>query len=224
MLRPCGTECSGRSKSPTSPEILSRSSGRVRARYWPCCSRVRARWCQLTSWSKASGARSRQLIHWRRCSRRYPVCAGGWARAAGWESAGRGYRLCPGRGEFDAAVFEEQVARARAATEPGQVLGLLDAAESLWRGAAYYRYDNDPGVRMAAERLEQLRNTAREEQAAALLALGRSHEAAEQAASLLRKCPLHERAVEDLGRGVVHGGTNQRGAHGLRGISGPFGR
>jgi DNA-binding SARP family transcriptional activator len=116
----------------------------------------------------------------------------------GLESAGRGYWLQPAPGELDAAVFEQLVAEARATTYRSQALPLLDEALSLWRGAAYDDCVSDPDVFIAAERLEELRNNAREEQAAVLLALGRSEEAAEQAACLVRECPLREGAVEVL--------------------------
>jgi predicted ATPase/DNA-binding SARP family transcriptional activator len=114
------------------------------------------------------------------------------------ETAGLGYRLRPAPGDFDAAVFEQLVVGARAATEAGEALRLLDAGLSLWRGPAYGGCVGDPDVFIAAERLDELRNSAREKQAAALLALGRSDEAAEHAASLVRECPLRERAVEVL--------------------------
>ena len=117
---------------------------------------------------------------------------------AGLETAGRGYRLRPASGEVDAAVFEQLVAQARAETEPGRALRLLDNALSLWRGAAYGDSVGDLDVLIAAERLEELRNAAREERAAALLALGRREEAAEDAAALVRQYPLRERAVEVL--------------------------
>lgn len=117
---------------------------------------------------------------------------------AGVETAGPGYRLRPASGDLDAAVFERLVVEARATTEPGQALRLLDAALSLWRGPAFGGWVDDPDVLITAERLEELRNIAREEQAAALLALGRGDAAAEHVASLVRECPLRERAVEVL--------------------------
>ncbi len=117
---------------------------------------------------------------------------------AGLETAGLGYRLRPAPGAFDAAVFEQLIVEARTASEAGQALRLLDEALSLWRGPAYVGCLGDPDVLTAAERLEELRRTAREEQAAALLAVGRSDEAAEHAAALAREYPLRERAVEIL--------------------------
>jgi len=122
------------------------------------------------------------------------------------ETVGPGYRLRPTPGDLDAAVFERLLGDARVTTDAGQALRLLDAALSLWRGSAYGEGDGDPDVRMAADRLEELRNTAREERAAALLALGRSDEAAEQAASLLRECPQRERAVEILVEALYEAG------------------
>jgi predicted ATPase/DNA-binding SARP family transcriptional activator len=116
----------------------------------------------------------------------------------GLETAGRGYRLQPAPGELDAAVFEQLVAEARATTHPSQALRLLEEALSLWRGAAYQDCVDDPDVLIAADRLEELRNNAREQRAAVLLALGRSEEAAEQAAGLVREFPLREKAVEVL--------------------------
>jgi predicted ATPase/DNA-binding SARP family transcriptional activator len=117
---------------------------------------------------------------------------------AGLETANLGYRLRPAPGDFDAAVFEQLVVEARTSTEPSEALRLLDMALSLWRGPAYGGCIGDPDVYIAAERLEELRNCAREEQAAWLLALGRGDEAAEHAASLVREYPLRERAVEVL--------------------------
>jgi len=117
---------------------------------------------------------------------------------AGLETVGLGYRLRPAPGDLDAAAFEQLVVEARATTEPAEALRLLDAALSLWRGPAYCGCVGDPEVFLAAERLEELRTSAREELAGALLVLGRSDEAAEHAASLVRECPLRERAVEVL--------------------------
>jgi predicted ATPase/DNA-binding SARP family transcriptional activator len=117
---------------------------------------------------------------------------------SGLETAGLGYRLRPDLGDFDAAVFEQLVVEARGVTEPGEALRLLDAALSLWRGPAYCGCVGNPDVFIVAERLEQVRNGAREAQASALLALGRSDEAAEHAASLVKEYPLRERAVEVL--------------------------
>ncbi|MGY1682268.1 AfsR/SARP family transcriptional regulator [Geodermatophilus sp. SYSU D01176] len=114
------------------------------------------------------------------------------------ETAGRGYRLRHAPHDLDAAIFERRLAEARGAVDPGQALRLLDSALSLWRGPAYQDHRDDLDVRIAADRLDDLREIAREDRAAALLALGRSDEAVAQASSLLTEHPLRERAVATL--------------------------
>jgi predicted ATPase/DNA-binding SARP family transcriptional activator len=116
----------------------------------------------------------------------------------GVETVGRGYRLRPAPDALDAAIFQERLGEARSTSDPSLALRLLDSALSLWRGPAYGEHAGDPAVRIDAERLEELRNTAREERAAVLLALGRSDEAAAAAGALVQEHPFRERAVEIL--------------------------
>jgi predicted ATPase/DNA-binding SARP family transcriptional activator len=114
---------------------------------------------------------------------------------ARFETVGRGYRLALGPDELDAAVFDRLLAEARALSDPSTALGLLDSALSLWRGPAFGEHATDLDVSIAADRLEELRVTAREQRAALLLAVGQSEQAATEAAALVREHPLREPAV-----------------------------
>ncbi len=115
-----------------------------------------------------------------------------------------GYRL-GAAGDLDAARFEALVAEA-AGTGPERAVGLLGAAERLWRGAALAPYDDLPGVRQAAARLTALRFVARERRAQALVELGRFDEAVSELEALVLLDPLRETAVSVLVTALARSG------------------
>ncbi|GIH90272.1 SARP family transcriptional regulator [Planobispora siamensis] len=103
-----------------------------------------------------------------------------------------GYLLDVPAGSVDAERFAELVARAGRTADPGGRLGLLEEALGLWRGPALAGFDF---ARAEAARLEELRLSAREERAAALLALGDAATAALDLDALAVAHPWRERAV-----------------------------
>ncbi|WBB76597.1 BTAD domain-containing putative transcriptional regulator [Micromonospora sp. WMMD1128] len=88
---------------------------------------------------------------------------------------GPGYALRAAPDTVDAWRFAEAVTGAADAL-PGSTLHRLDAALGLWRGPAYADFDR-PWARADRHRLDQLRLTAVERRAEALLALGRAADA-----------------------------------------------
>ncbi len=111
-----------------------------------------------------------------------------------------GYRLALADGELDAARFEQLVEQARALEhgEPGRVVELLEEAQALWRGPAFGELAEREVVRPEAVRLERLRASVAAERTAALLALGRHHEAIGELEGRLAEDPLDERACGQL--------------------------
>jgi predicted ATPase/DNA-binding SARP family transcriptional activator len=100
-----------------------------------------------------------------------------------------GYALELDDESLDAARFERLLAEARGAGEQGNAslaASLLGRALSLWRGDAFGEFAYDEFARAEAERLEELRRLALEEQSEAQLHLG-------QHAAVLGR--LRERAV-----------------------------
>lgn len=89
-------------------------------------------------------------------------------------TAGSGYLLRADA--VDAWQFEQAVSEA-ASAPPRRSLALLDAALGWWRGPAYAEVGDRPWVAAERRRLEELRSTAVERRAEALLALGRAAEA-----------------------------------------------
>jgi DNA-binding SARP family transcriptional activator/tetratricopeptide (TPR) repeat protein len=105
------------------------------------------------------------------------------------DTDGDGYRLRVGPGELDAAVFEELVARGRAAGDAG----LLRDALGLWRGPALAGL-GEPLVAPAA-RLEDQRLTVYEECLELELAAGAHARVLDELAALVAAHPLRERLV-----------------------------
>jgi pimeloyl-ACP methyl ester carboxylesterase/DNA-binding SARP family transcriptional activator len=108
-----------------------------------------------------------------------------------------GYRLAVPAEELDAVAFERLVVAAAQAS-PEQAEQLLGEAEQLWRGPAFTPYDDLPGVREAATRLTELRQSARERRGHALVGLGRYDEAVADLEALVLTDPLREVAVVEL--------------------------
>ena len=108
-----------------------------------------------------------------------------------------GYRLAVPGVELDAVAFE-QLVRASAEETPARAEERLAAADELWRGPAFTPYDDLTGVREAAARLTELRLSARERRAHALVELARYDEAVADLDALVLSDPLREAAVVEL--------------------------
>ncbi len=109
-----------------------------------------------------------------------------------------GYRLSPAA-TTDAEAFGEQVRRARdvaAGRGREQAIGLFREAIGLWRSPTAYEGVSDELVLAERARLDELRSTAVEDLAAALLdqhTVGSAEEALELCTGLARRHPLRER-------------------------------
>jgi predicted ATPase/DNA-binding SARP family transcriptional activator len=112
-----------------------------------------------------------------------------------------GYSLTLDAATLDAAVFEELAGTARAAAaagDHGRALADLDAALALWRGDALAEFADDDFASATAARLTELRASALEERAQALLAVGRAAEAISELEVLVRRHPSRERPAVTL--------------------------
>ncbi|MFI6504087.1 BTAD domain-containing putative transcriptional regulator [Nonomuraea typhae] len=93
----------------------------------------------------------------------------------------------------DAAAFEELLADAADAADPKTRAGILAEALALWRGPAFADFADHDFTRAASARLHELRLTAAEDRAEALLELGGHAALAAELADLLGEHPLRER-------------------------------
>ena len=105
--------------------------------------------------------------------------------------------------EFCARTGEAQT---RLPDDPGDALALLDAALALWRGPAFAEFADDELARAEAVRLEELRQTAVEMRADALLAVGRAAEALSVLEGMVAAHPLRERPHAQLMRAMASAG------------------
>jgi DNA-binding SARP family transcriptional activator len=107
-----------------------------------------------------------------------------------------GYLLQVDPGSIDAHQFEELLERGRHANASGQpkaALLVLQSALELWHGPALGDLAYEDFVRAGAERLDELRLVAIEENIDAELALGRHDGVIAELESLTAKHPLRER-------------------------------
>jgi predicted ATPase/DNA-binding SARP family transcriptional activator len=114
---------------------------------------------------------------------------------------GCGYALELGDDSFDAARFERLFAEARSVGRDGNRLlaaSLLARALGLWRGDAFGELAYEDFVRAEAERLEELRLLALEEQSEAQLRLGRHAAVLAELRELAVTHPLRERMQAQL--------------------------
>jgi DNA-binding SARP family transcriptional activator len=118
---------------------------------------------------------------------------------------GNGYVLELGPDDVDAEVFARDVERAARlpAAEAAEVLG---TALSLWRGDAYGRAADSEVAHLDAIRLDELRRTATEQYAAALVDAGRGAEAVTLLRPFVTEHPLREAARRELMRALHAGG------------------
>jgi DNA-binding SARP family transcriptional activator/tetratricopeptide (TPR) repeat protein len=125
-------------------------------------------------------------------------------------SSGAGYVLHLIPGQPDAVAFEQQLARARQLRQNGDLAGAVTALEGalgLWRGAAFAGVPGPFAVTERA-RLAELRSSAAEERADALLALGRHEEVVPDLTAMVSEHPLRERMRGLLMIALYRGGRS----------------
>jgi DNA-binding SARP family transcriptional activator/pimeloyl-ACP methyl ester carboxylesterase len=122
------------------------------------------------------------------------------ARAGGRDvlfTRDRGYLLDLRPGDLDADTFTELVARS-GKEPPTEAAQTLSEALTLWRGAAYAGFADTEIARSEAVRLEELRRSAVERRAVALLDGGRPGEAVTLLRPFVVEQPLREAARATL--------------------------
>ncbi|MEN3301005.1 BTAD domain-containing putative transcriptional regulator [Pseudonocardia sp.] len=115
-----------------------------------------------------------------------------------------GYRLVADRRDVDVAAFTDLLGPVPG-EDPPRRLARLDEALRLWRGGPYPELDH-PSVEPEVARLCALRAGAVEDQARALLEVGRAAEAVAALEALVATEPLREEAVAGLMRALVASG------------------
>jgi len=111
-------------------------------------------------------------------------------------TSGRGYLLRAGRGQVDAAVFEDKFTAGRAALDAGryaEAAETLRQALGLWRGPVLADLAGYAFTRPEAARLEELRLAALEARVDADLGLGRHDALTGELERLAAEHPLRER-------------------------------
>ena len=113
-----------------------------------------------------------------------------------------GYRLTLGPGELDADRFAELCDVARTACADDRH-ALLTEGLTLWRGAAFEEFADEPWALAAATRLEELRAVAAEDLGEVLIELGRAAEAVVLLEGHVVEQPYRERPVALLMRALA---------------------
>jgi len=106
-----------------------------------------------------------------------------------------GYRLLLQRDDVDAFLYEDLVECARSSRINGDsslAVQLLDDGELLWRSDAYDGFTHLPSVQIEHERLHELRCSAHEIRAAALIELGELNEAIFSLQRVMGRYPFRE--------------------------------
>jgi len=106
-----------------------------------------------------------------------------------------GYELAVGGDDIDATVFERLVTTARQRRglgRDGDAAAKIARALAMWQGEALADVPANPSLRAHAAYLEQLRLTAQEDRAAALLDLGRPGEVVNELRRMVDDSPLRE--------------------------------
>ena len=112
-----------------------------------------------------------------------------------------GYRLEAPADAVDARLAERLIAEGREATaagDPATAARLLREALALWRGRTLDEFSDQPFAQAEAARLEELRESAREDLAEAELALGRHHDLVGELEAMVASHPLRERRWAQL--------------------------
>ena len=110
-----------------------------------------------------------------------------------------GYRLELATDTLDLNQVEDGLREARRpGVEPGRAVELIDAALSLWRGAAYAEYADEPFAEAEAVRIAELQVTATEDRAELLINTGQAGTALASLIEIVRAQPYRERPVRLL--------------------------
>ena len=117
-----------------------------------------------------------------------------------------GYRLDIDPDDVDAGTFERLLSAGRVEGDPGTAVTLLERAVRLWRGPAYDGLRGTERLRAEAVRLDDLRLSAAEALAGALLRSSRADEAASVARAVVVREPLREGLVAVLIRALALSG------------------
>src|SRR3954451_21745661 len=123
------------------------------------------------------------------------------AGADSLRTIGTSYALQLAPDELDRNVFEQRVAKARAAFAAGDAedaAAELEAALALWRGAPLSDFSYEHFAQEEIVRLEELHISAVEDRIDAELACGRSDELVAELEALVAKHPLRERLRRQL--------------------------
>src|ERR671931_79938 len=107
-----------------------------------------------------------------------------------------GYMLQAPAEVVDARLAERLIAEGRQAAasgDPATAARLLREALALWRGRALAEFSDQPFAQAEAARLEELRESAREDLGDAELALGRHHDLVGELEAMVASHPLRER-------------------------------
>lgn len=120
-----------------------------------------------------------------------------------------GYALTVRTDDVDATRFENRVVAARSARIEDAV-GLFDEGLSLWRGAAYGEFADVLPAYLEGIRLDELRLTAVEERARALVDLGRSESVVPELEAFVVANPLREAARAVLMRALYATGLHTK--------------
>jgi predicted ATPase/DNA-binding SARP family transcriptional activator len=116
-----------------------------------------------------------------------------------------GYRLDADRADVDVTAFVDHLAAAAALDDVDARCDRLRAALASWRGSPYPELDH-PALVPEVARLSELRATAAQQYAEALLAAGRAAEAVTELEALVSAEPLREGAVGVLMQALVAAG------------------
>lgn len=129
-----------------------------------------------------------------------------------------GYLLDVSDDEYDAALAESLVGRAREA-EPADAVELYDKALALWRGDALAEFADRDFAEAEGARLAELRTTAAEERIDVLISLGRAAELVADLEAAVRRFPTRERPAIQLMQALYAAGRQSdalAGYHALR--------
>lgn len=118
----------------------------------------------------------------------------------------RGYALEPRVVRTDVEDLHELVEALAATHTPDEKLRLTEEALGLWRGAPAVRDYDDEGLRIEAQRLDEVRLDLQDAHTDALLALGHHTPACHDLVALVASEPLRERRTRQLMLALYRGG------------------
>jgi DNA-binding SARP family transcriptional activator len=131
------------------------------------------------------------------------------------------YRLEVPADLVDARLAERLIAEGReasAAGDPATAARLLREALAPWRGQALAEFSDQPFAQAEAARLEELRESAREDLADAELALGRHHDLVGELEVMVASHPLRERRWAQLLLARYRDGRQAEALEGFRAL------